>query len=66
MVNERFNFGALVVGIVVGLAILIVGVLQNAGQELNALMIAGGVVVLAAFGLYTRWIMSLDADPSAH
>lgn len=60
MVDERLNFAVSMLGLVVGLGILLFGVAQNAGQSLNEAMIVGGVVVLAAFAAYTRWIMSLD------
>lgn len=64
MVNERFNFGVFLLGLVVGLTILLIGVTQNAGQALNQLMVVGGVVVVAAFGIYTRWVFSLDEGRS--
>lgn len=47
-------------GIVLGLVILVLGVMQNAGQALNALMVVGGVVVLAAVGVLAGWAMRLE------
>lgn len=66
MVDERLNFAVSMLGLVVGLAILLFGVMQNAGQSLNEAMIVGGVVVLAAFAIYTRWIMGLDEPADGH
>lgn len=66
MVNERLNFVLSMLGLVVGLAILLFGVAQNAGQSLNEAMIVGGVVVLAAFAGYTQWIMRLEEPPEVH
>lgn len=47
-------------GIVLGLAVLVFGVMQNAGQALNAPMVVGGVIVLAAVGLLAGWAMRLE------
>lgn len=65
MVNEAANFGISVLGTIVGLAILLFGVSQNAGQSLNTPMIAGGVIVLAAMGVLTAWLFRLEGGHHA-
>ncbi len=60
MVNESTMFGASLVGIMTGLGVLIYGVTLNNGEELNEIMLAGGVVVLAAFGLLTLGVARLE------
>ncbi|MDY6764393.1 MAG: hypothetical protein SV377_01690 [Halobacteria archaeon] len=46
--------------IVVGLAILLYGVSLNSGQSINMPMIAGGVVVLVAMGIFAGGLMMLE------
>lgn len=60
MEDDVVPFALTLAGIVVGLAILVLGVMQNAGQSLNALMVVGGVVVLAAVGVLAGWSFSLE------
>lgn len=59
MVNESANFGITILGLLVGLAIMLFGVSQNAGQALNGLMVVGGVIVVAAMGVLTAWLLRL-------
>ena len=60
MVNEPRAFGITTVGIVVGLLVLLWGVSLNSGQALNAPMIAGGVIALAAVGMMTYAVWQLE------
>ncbi len=48
---HTYNVG--LVGIAIGMAILIYGVLLTAGEELNVFMVVGGLVVLATMALMT-------------
>ena len=65
MVNESAAFGLSLVGIVVGLAIMLYGVMLTAGQSMNTLMMVGGFVVLGAIGLHTATIMGLGSGHEA-
>jgi hypothetical protein len=60
MVNESAVFGFSLVGVMAGLSVLIYGVTLNNGEELNEIMLAGGVVVLAAFGVFTLGVARLE------
>ena len=60
MVNESATFTGATVVLVVGLVVMLYGVSLNAGQALNAPMLAGGVIVLVAVGIHTAGIMALD------
>jgi hypothetical protein len=48
---HTYNVG--LVGIVVGMAILIYGVLLTAGESLNVFMVVGGLVILATMAMMT-------------
>lgn len=60
MADDTVPFALTLAGIVLGLAILVLGVMQNAGQALNALMVVGGVIVLAAVGVLAGWALRLE------
>jgi len=60
MADESTVFGLATLGVIAGSAILIFGVLQNNGEHLNAIMLAGGVVVLAAAGLLTAGVAGIE------
>jgi hypothetical protein len=60
MEDETLPLALTLGGIVLGLAVMVVGVMQNAGQALNVPMVVGGVVVLAAIGVLTGWGLSLE------
>jgi cytochrome c biogenesis protein CcdA len=60
MANESTMFGLSLVGVLAGLGVLIYGVTLTNGEELNEIMLAGGVIVLAAFGLFTLGVARLD------
>ena len=60
MAKESMVFGLATLGVIAGSAILIFGVLQNNGEHLNAIMLAGGLVVLAATGLLTAGVSGLE------
>lgn len=60
MTDESRLFGLSLVGVLAGLGVLIYGVTLNNGEELNEIMLAGGVVVLAAFGLLTLGVARLE------
>lgn len=60
MADDAVPFWLALGGVVVGLAVMVVGILQDVGQSLNAPMIAGGVVLLAAVGVLTGWAMRLE------
>lgn len=60
MVNESVTFGMSGLGVIVGLAIMLYGVYLESGMELNPLVLAGGVIVLAAFGLLTAGVARLE------
>ncbi len=62
MVNESVTFGLSTLGVIGGLVILLWGVSLNSGQALNAPVVAGGVVVLLAFGLLTTGVARLDGE----
>jgi high-affinity Fe2+/Pb2+ permease len=64
MVNESRTFGAVVALTLGGLAVMLYGVSLNAGQAMNNVMVAGGVVLLVALGLLTMGIDLLEADES--
>lgn len=65
MADESTLFGLATLGVIAGSSILIFGVLQNHGEELNAIMLAGGAVVLLATGLLSIGVGSIDA-PEHH
>lgn len=52
-------------GIVVGLVVMLAGVFQTAGQSVNALVAAGGAIVLLAMGVLTLGVMRLDGGHAA-
>ncbi|WP_255150221.1 hypothetical protein [Halorarius halobius] len=60
MADDAVPFWLTVGGIVVGLAIMVVGIVQDAGQSLNLPMLAGGVVLLVAVGVLSGWAMRLE------
>jgi len=60
MVNESFTFGLATVLLLGGLAVMLFGVSLNAGQALNAPLIAGGIVIVAAIGILSAGILGLD------
>lgn len=60
--DESTTFALATLAVVVGLAILLVGVYQTAGQAVNTPMIAGGVVILAGLGALTAGVLGLE-DP---
>ena len=51
-----------VLGIFLGLIVLLLGVLQDAGQSLNSLTLAGGAVMLVAVWVLTTWEMGGAAE----
>ncbi|MFB6229211.1 MAG: hypothetical protein ABEH88_11790 [Halobacteriales archaeon] len=60
MANDSTVFGLSLVGVLAGLGVLIYGVTLNSGEELNEIMLAGGIIVLAAFGLFTLGVAQLE------
>ena len=67
MADESTVFGISLVGVLAGLAVLIYGVTLNNGEHLNELILAGGVIVLAGFGLLTLGIARIeDPEGGAH
>lgn len=60
MATENLPFGLTLGGIALGIAVLLAGVLQNAGQSLNALMVAGGAILLAGVGVLVLWMLRLE------
>ena len=48
---HTYNVG--LIGITIGMAILIYGVLLTAGESLNVFMVIGGLVILAVMALMT-------------
>jgi hypothetical protein len=60
MAEESTVFGLATLGVIAGSAILIFGVMQNNGEHLNAIMLAGGIVVIAAAGLLTAGVSGLE------
>lgn len=60
MADDLLPFGLTLGGIVIGLVILVLGVMQNAGQSLNALMVIGGAIALAAVGVLAGWALRLE------
>jgi hypothetical protein len=53
MVDDSVMFGASLVGLFVGLAVMLYGVTLTAGQSMNTPMIVGGLIVLGAVGAMT-------------
>jgi hypothetical protein len=66
MVDESISVGFSLVLTVVGLLIMLYGVYLDSGLALNTLMIAGGVVVVAAIGVLAYDIIKLDEEHGAH
>ncbi len=62
MASERTFLVAMALAQVIGLAIMLYGVLLTAGQEMNAIMIAGGVVVLVPFSVMVYWTAKLPGQ----
>jgi high-affinity Fe2+/Pb2+ permease len=62
MADDSTVFGLSLVGVLAGLAVLIYGVTLTNGEHLNELILAGGIIVLLAFGLLTAGVAWLD-DP---
>lgn len=60
MVNDSVGFGALLVGVAIGLVIMIYGVTLTAGQSVNAPTIVGGAISLGAVFLMTLRIFRLE------
>jgi arginine exporter protein ArgO len=60
MADDSTMFGLSLVGVLAGLGVLIFGVIQNNGEELNELILAGGMIVLLGFGVLTLGIARLD------
>ncbi|WP_255196527.1 hypothetical protein [Halorarius litoreus] len=60
MADDMLPFGLTLGALVVGLAILILGVMQNNGQALNGLMIVGGAIAAAGMGVLVTWIGRLE------
>jgi high-affinity Fe2+/Pb2+ permease len=60
MADESTVFGLSLAGVLAGLGVLIYGVTLNNGEELNEIMLAGGILVLAAFGLLTLGVARLE------
>lgn len=53
-----------VLGIVVGLVVLLYGVALDAGQSLNGIMVAGGVIVLVSMAVMT--LNTVRQSPAEH
>lgn len=60
MADDMLPFGLTLGGLVLGLAILILGVMQNNGQALNGLMIVGGAVAAAGVSVLVVWMSRLE------
>lgn len=61
MANESTVFGLSLAGVLAGLGVLIYGVTLTSGEHLNVEMLAGGAIVILAFGLLTAGVARLDA-----
>lgn len=66
MASQATTFGLSMVLNAVGLAIMLYGMSLNAGQALNNVILAGGVVMLAATGIMTGALLSIDGGESTH
>lgn len=60
MADDLLPFGLTLGGLVLGLLILILGVMQNNGQALNGLMVVGGAVAAAGVGVLVLWLGRLE------
>jgi len=60
MASDSTVFGLSFAGVIAGLGVLIYGVTLTNGEHLNSLMLAGGVIVLLAFGLLTAGVARMD------
>jgi hypothetical protein len=67
MAADSMMFGTSLVGVLAGLGVLIYGVTLNDGKALNGVILAGGVIVLLAFGVFTLGVARLEApEGSGH
>jgi hypothetical protein len=64
MVNESRTFGVVVLLTLGGLGVMLWGVSLNSGMALNTPIIAGGLVLVVATGVFTAGINSI-AEPEA-
>jgi hypothetical protein len=60
MVNEARSFGLAVALALVGLAVLLYGVTLNNGEELNAVIATGGVIVVVGLAILTVGVVRID------
>lgn len=60
MADDLLPFGLTLGGLVLGLLILILGVMQNNGQALNGLMVVGGAVAAAGVSVLVLWLGRLE------
>ena len=65
MADESTTFGLATLGVIAGSAIMLAGVQQTHGEHLNPIILAGGVLILAAGGLLTLNVSNLDG-PEGH
>ncbi len=66
MVGVSGPFTASVLAYALGLAVLLYGVYQTAGQSVNAAMAVGGVVVIAATAVLANAVIRLDEAVEGH
>lgn len=62
MVDDSVTFGASLVGLFVGLAVMLYGVTLTAGMSMNTPMILGGLIVLGAIGAMTAPGIQSDGE----
>ena len=62
MVRESRSFGLAVLLVLVGLAVLLYGVTLNHGAALNAVIAAGGAVVVVGIAIMTAGVIRIDAE----
>jgi len=60
MADQSTVFGLATLGVIAGSAVLLYGVQQTHGEELNAIILAGGVIILAATGILSLSVAKLD------
>ncbi|WP_226012103.1 hypothetical protein [Halomicrobium salinisoli] len=66
MVEGAGPFAASVLAYVLGLAVLLYGVYQTAGQSVNAAMAVGGLVVVAATAVLANAVIRIDEAVERH
>lgn len=60
MADESRMLGLATIGVIIGAGVLLYGVKQTNGETLNAVMVAGGAVILIATGLLSAAVSRLD------